>query len=649
MDGTSKDELASRIAELESDLNTKRLQRAEKVQQAKEIKAEKDKLERIKEELEKSLQAVVNAYNSKKTEVSNIDSEGKNKRYELESLRREFSRLQDQETINEAYLKKVDEFKAKCLDSAWRKENRNDGLGALEHQIDGAVHLAVTGQALLGDKRGLGKTLTALITTDLRDSKKVICVVPSDAVDNFIREVLLWTPHRTPIKLSGMSKIERDVMFTALKKMPEYLLVLNYETWKFDEGVIESLVALQADTFIVDEFHNAKTVSTLQGRGIQKIRYGINTCPRCDYPKIGYNERGKLQETYTCWCGYEGPLGDFCSIKTVIPMSGTFILNKPQELFPALRLVDIKNFNNQSEYLNDFCVRIDQSHWTWKPGGEEALLKRIGPRYIARTQESAGVIIPPVEPVYHTIAMSELKDSHPEQWKAYQDARYKAQLAFSENQAMSMMEEITILLRLRQILVWPADIKMDIKDDKGNIIDTLSLDIRESWKIDKAEKEIRELNEEGERVIVFSQFRGGLHELGRRLGSRSAIYDGSTSKSDRNDIQLDFDVKTKSASPRWDNVLCNYKSAGEALNFQSAGHMIMIDRQWNPGKEGQAIGRMQRLGQTKDTYVHHLAVGNSVDTWLARIIEEKAELIDGFESRAELMQSAYDALRSGDM
>jgi SNF2 family DNA or RNA helicase len=77
--------------------------------------------------------------------------------------------------------------------------------------------------------------------------------------------------------------------------------------------------------------------------------------------------------------------------------------------------------------------------------------------------------------------------------------------------------------------------------------------------------------------------------------------------------------------------------------------MYMPDREWNPGKESQAIGRMDRMGQTRDTSVHKLLVGNSVDIWMDNTIAYKGELVGGFTSQAQMMQSAWEQLKNGEM
>lgn len=643
----NNDLISTEIERLESELEAKRAQRTELLPQTRQLKEERDKLELLLRQVRQQFLTVENQYESNKQAIDKLDRQGKEERERLETLRRERDRLLEAKKIDAKYLEQVDAFRNSCLEALWRSENRSDGLGAKTHQIEGAIHLAVTERALLGDKRGLGKTLTSLIALDMLDAQKVIIVAPTDALDNWIREIKLWSPHRFPVKLAGVTKGQREVILGGLKRAPQYALVINFEAWKNDYTLIKDLVNLCADSMIVDESHHIMTSSSLQNKGVQDIRYGINTCPRCMIPKLN-RPLTSLQEEYTCWCGHEGLIDEFCTIKHVFPMTGTSILNKPQELFPQMRLVDPK-FDRERDYLRDFCKRTVTGRWVFQEGAEEGLLYKIGPRYIARDRSSAGVVIPPVEEIVHSISMNDLKSSHPLQHEAYLQVRDFAEVALNPDVAMSMPNQAVALMRLRQVLIWPAALSSEFVDEETGRVYKINLDVKESWKLDFIEQEIKELNEDGERVIVFSQFRDGMHELGRRLGERTAIYDGSTRPAVRNAIQLDFDAKTAPARPTWNNVLCNYKSAGAALNFNTANHMYLPDREWNPGKESQAIGRMDRMGQTRDSYVHKLFVGSSVDGWMDDIIEQKKNMVGGFLSEAEVMRNAYEKLRDGEM
>ena len=77
--------------------------------------------------------------------------------------------------------------------------------------------------------------------------------------------------------------------------------------------------------------------------------------------------------------------------------------------------------------------------------------------------------------------------------------------------------------------------------------------------------------------------------------------------------------------------------------------MVILDEEWNPGRQEQALGRIDRLGQRRETQIHTIRVEKSIDTWMKEIIEAKKEIIDGFEAQANITQSMYDALRNGDI
>lgn len=616
--------------------------------------AEKDKtrgaLKQAYEEVKKRFQAAEDAFMQRRDDLKSIEREGKQVKGEIESLQRELARILDSERVHEEYKQLVNTFRDSSLNATWRKENREDGLGAFDYQIDGAIHLAAAKRALLGDKRGLGKSLTSLIWADLLESEKTIIICPSDTQDNYIREINRWTPHRAPIKIGQMPKGQRDFILRSLQHSPVFTVILNFEAWRRDPTLIEDLIALKADTLIVDEAHYAKDMRTLVARGIRDLAFGANICPSCGYPRVSVDE--DIPWMGQCACGFEANIGEFCSIKNYLPMTGTPILNKPEELFPHLHIIDPELFPDVDKFRKDFTVKLSNQRTIWRFGAEDKLMEKIGKRYLARDRKTAGIVIPPNASVEHIITMDEMAESHPKQFKAYQQAREYAQIILDPDNktTMSFPNFVTLLMRLRQVLVWPNAIKLDVRDpDTDEFLFTQHLNVTESIKLDKAERLIKEIIEEGERVVLFSQFNPGLHILQERLGKRSVVYDGHASRSLRNAIQLDFDGTIDNPSPKWDVLLGIYKSGGTGLNFTGASHEIQLDREWNPGRQDQAIGRIDRIGQSRDTETHHIIVEDSVDTWMKRLIEEKEAMTEGFEDTAKLYQKTYEALRNGEI
>jgi SNF2 family DNA or RNA helicase len=647
---TSKDDILTRLTAVEKDLQVYRndYRGAKETLDSYKDLAEKveEEYRRIQEEARQARDRVAQAV----TIVSDISKLGKQAEAEQAQLKRQLQRILDAEVINDRYQEQVDEFRNRCLEAYWRAENRTDGYGAYRYQIEGAIHLAVAQQAILGDKQGLGKSLTSLIYADFLGAQKIILVVPSDVMGNYIREINMWAPHRAPIQLGKMTPGQRNAVLGVIKHQPQYTLVMNYEIARRDKSIIEDLIELKCDTLIVDEAHNVKSTKSDAWKMVRDIRFGVNTCV-CDNPMP--MKYGQLGIDYMCnTCGKQGGVLDFVSIKNVLPMTGTPILNRPQELYPLLHLVDSENFASESQFLKDFCHHYGGSHWGWQEGGTKRLLEKIGPRFLARDKQMVGDESPPPALIEHIITEDEWREGYPQQYEAYQQVREYAQLILDPDNevTMSMVYKIAALTRMRQVMSWPAAIKLEIKDEKSGIVTySKNLDVYESVVLDKAESIIREQIDMGERVVLFSQFREPLEVLQRRLGDRAVVYAGGMKDSLKQAIQLDFDPKTAPLKPRWDVVLVNYKSGGVGLNFNAAAQAILMDYEWNAGKEDQAIGRLDRIGQVNDVSVHIISVEKTIYKWMRALINEKRDLTAGFVDQQKLIQSAYDALRDGDM
>ena len=75
------------------------------------------------------------------------------------------------------------------------------------------------------------------------------------------------------------------------------------------------------------------------------------------------------------------------------------------------------------------------------------------------------------------------------------------------------------------------------------------------------------------------------------------------------------------------NVTCmmlNLKYAGKGLSLVEATHVFLVDPILKADEEFQAIGRVHRIGQTRETFVHRLITKNTIeDTIYHKIIREK--------------------------
>ncbi|KAI0098178.1 SNF2 family N-terminal domain-containing protein [Nemania sp. FL0031] len=145
--------------------------------------------------------------------------------------------------------------------------------------------------------------------------------------------------------------------------------------------------------------------------------------------------------------------------------------------------------------------------------------------------------------------------------------------------------------------------------------------------------------------IVFSGWKKTLHlagELLRHQGIRYNIIDGSLSLAER--IKLIGDFKSHNGA----NVLLMTLGTGAVgLNLAIATRIYLLEPQWNPSIESQAIGRALRLGQTAPVVITRYIMKDSIEQ--NNVIfrqKKKLELAGrGFKKRKENSLERLQALR----
>lgn len=540
-----------------------------------------------------------------------------------------------------------------------------DGRKVMPHQWDGIRFLASGERVILGDKMGLGKTAQVIAALDVAEAKKVLVITPADITTNFVREIYDWADHRAVINIRGESKKDRNVMLQAISMLPEFIVVVNYEAWRKDLSLLVRFADLGFDTVIMDEAHVAKETSSITYRGLTEIIRANNFCPNC---KIVAKSQDLQKYTHKCeQCGWNGTsVGQEVdlpwderywltkSVKRVWPMTGTPILNRPQDMFALLSLIDPVTFDNKNAFLRMYAEMDPYTgKWGFRTGGVDSLMTRLSGKFLGRTMKDAGIVLPPQHPIIHEVDLDPVR--YGKQIEVINQITKHAQIMLDSNRKVSIPAIIALITRQRQANVWPGGIEIkepqydefgDPNPNAGNIIWRVADDVQESVKLDKAVELIREFTAEGERIVVFSQFSTALNELHQRVngnendeGDRmfSVVMDGKTPQSVREEIKTNFDKK-RGEHKKWDVVMVNYKTGGVGLNLTAATHVIILDREWNPGKEDQALARVHRIGQDQETFVHMIEIPGTIDQWLNSIIDEKSQLIAGFETAADSLK-----------
>jgi len=171
----------------------------------------------------------------------------------------------------------------------------------------------------------------------------------------------------------------------------------------------------------------------------------------------------------------------------------------------------------------------------------------------------------------------------------------------------------------------------------------------------------------GEKVIVFTEYKDTLDYLNENLGEFNpvTIYGGMG--------EDEIGRRVKEFKDRG-TVLLATDVASEGLNLQIANIVVNYEPPWTPVKLEQRMGRVWRLGQDKDVIVYNLflgtradidvveklykkvlnvaealedvknVLGESVEMFLSRTIEEELPLIDVTENRliSAQLQGTFD-------
>lgn len=132
------------------------------------------------------------------------------------------------------------------------------------------------------------------------------------------------------------------------------------------------------------------------------------------------------------------------------------------------------------------------------------------------------------------------------------------------------------------------------------------------------------INEPPIRSVVFSGWTTYLDLIEHALEEHSinsVRLDGTMSIKARTRV-----LQTFSSDPTVTVLLVSIKAGGQGLNFTAANKVYMMEPQWNPGVEQQAIDRVHRLGQKRDVRITHYVMAKSVEEGIVQLQAKKEKL-----------------------
>ncbi|NLI79594.1 MAG: DEAD/DEAH box helicase family protein [Candidatus Riflebacteria bacterium] len=146
-------------------------------------------------------------------------------------------------------------------------------------------------------------------------------------------------------------------------------------------------------------------------------------------------------------------------------------------------------------------------------------------------------------------------------------------------------------------------------------------ELRHSAKDDQLVSLIRQ--KPGEKVLVFTRFRATLDHVAGVLGRHGighAAFHGEMSGPERDRAVGEFRDQVP--------VLVATESGGEGRNLQFCRTIINYDLPWNPMRIEQRIGRLHRIGQTRDVFIFNFCLRGSLEERMLAILEGKINLFE---------------------
>lgn len=460
-----------------------------------------------------------------------------------------------------------------------------------KHQMEGVIYGLEHESFLLGDDQGLGKTKEIIDLAMCRkqtDGLKhclIICGINGNKY-NWADEVKIHSREdswilgtrftkRPPIKMiEGSTKDKME----DLNNVPhQFFWITNIETLRGG-----SFKEKQGKRTVI-RFPIAEKIQELCDRGI----IGMIAFDEAHKAKNPDSQQGKALLSIDC----KGPK---------IPMSGTFVLNNPLDLYLPLRWSGFETHSFYA-YKQHYCTMGGF-------GGKEIVgyknldeLRSMVSKVMLRRVKGDVLDLPPK---VHTI---EWVDAYPEQKSLYKDVR--DQVRDNIDKVKVHPDPLSEMLRLRQVTGYPG---------------ILSSTVTKSAKMDRMEELVEEEVAVGGKAIIFSNWSEMTNVIRHKLKKYNPAYItgevGSVQRMEEKDrFQNDPNCKV---------MIGTIGALGTGFTLTAAQLVIFVDEPWNRGIKDQAEDRAHRIGTRGTVRVVTILTRDTVDEGVYNLVQKKGKMAD---------------------
>lgn len=425
------------------------------------------------------------------------------------------------------------------------------------------------GRCIDGDEAGSGKTPTTLEFLGRVAPKRSLILATNDIAPQWIeRNQEGWGASILVVDGRGAAKQRAAARQRVAESSSPTALVLNYEAARADVG---ELLGLKVEALVCDEAHYLKNHSGVTFKAVAKLARRA---------------------------------------KHVTLLTGTPVLNHPEELWPLLHLCNPKQYRSYWRWVGEhFKVLVTDFHGTIPqptrivgdlyPGHDDAIRSELADVLLSRT----GLLGDLPEPEFQVI---EVELSAAER-AAYDELDRKDWTLVDGEHFVQTVNTVSKIVRHRQLA-----------SDWSSINDSLGA----GTKVRAAAGRIADLGHQ--QSVVFTGFKGAARRLAELLGTDAVLYTGDETPAERQSAKASF-VRGDAGV-----LIGTYGTMCEGVDgLQVAHQMLLLDREWTPSRNWQAIGREHRAGQEHPpVQVHSVIALDTIDQDVSETIHRKQVLID---------------------
>jgi SNF2 family DNA or RNA helicase len=296
-------------------------------------------------------------------------------------------------------------------------------------------------------------------------------------------------------------------------------------------------------------------------------------------------------------------------------LTGTPLQNNKRELFNLIQFID----------ETQDAAELDEQYQVLDKETLPKLHEQIRPYFLRRTKAGVLKFLPPMAQIIVPLTMTVIQEKLSKSILAKNPQLIKAMFADTKISKKERGSLNNILMQLRKCLCHPfvySDAIEERHHDPEIIHQNL---VQASSKLILLELMLPKLKERGHRVLIFSQFLDQLNiveDFLTGMGYGFRRLDGTISSLEK---QRRIDAFNAPDSELF-AFLLSTRAGGVGINLATADTVIIMDPDFNPHQDLQALSRAHRIGQKKKVLCFQLVTKDSAEERIMQIGRKKMAL-----------------------